>query len=70
MSAYVEIMCDLRLEGFAPGSLTRPRCLSDENANPQGSSIGEARRRARFEGWHRSRALGDICPGCIDGVNQ
>lgn len=67
MSVYVEIKCDRRRDGFMPGSLTRPLCWSNENRNPQGNSIGQARKRARFEGWHTSRLLGDVCPGCISG---
>lgn len=63
MGLYVEVMCDVRDETPLSVGSIHHRCESHENDNPQGHSIGEARRAARKAKWI---VIGNFtcCPNC------
>lgn len=63
MSLYVEIMCDVLAEGTRPGSALDHLCWTNGGNNPQGWSVGTARKEAKSQGWKRIGEK-DICPGC------
>ncbi len=73
MGIWIEIHCDVRLEGNHPKNILRPRCLSAENTNPMGMSannqanvlrlmrdLGE---EAKKIGWAKVGGQW-ACPGC------
>lgn len=64
MGLFVELMCDLRLEGRAPGNCLIARCWSDRNDNPQGGTPGQARAEGRRQGWKVGPGNKAVCPGC------
>lgn len=64
MGLYVEVMCDLRIAGTDPKNILRSLCWSDDNSNPQGRSVGEARAEAKRQGWKLTGRQGAVCPGC------
>lgn len=70
MGLYVEVMCDVRKMGADPDRPLRALCWSDENDNPQGRSVVEARTEARKQGWKIGPRSAAICPGCLNGEDH
>ncbi|MBN9434042.1 MAG: hypothetical protein J0I45_16545 [Bosea sp.] len=65
MRLYVEVMCDLRLDGSDPKAPLHFSCITNAGDNPQGRTVSEARKAARKAGWRIGPKHKAICPGCL-----
>jgi len=65
MSLYVEVHCDVRKSGHAPGDVLRFLCWSHGNDNPQGGDRSSALSAARAQGWKIGPGNRAVCPGCL-----
>ena len=63
MGFYVEVMCDELKDWPANSGHLYNRCTTHRGDNPQGATVGEARKEAKRQGWI---VKGDYacCPDC------
>lgn len=69
MAYWLEIHCDVGIEGSNPHEFLRPLCRSHENRNVSGfvTSLTQLNKEAKRLGWKLKD--GDwICPGCYEVI--
>ena len=64
MGLYVEVMCDVRREGSDPKDMLSAFCWSDNNNNPQGPTVKDAKAEAKARGWLVGPRRKAVCPNC------
>lgn len=64
MSIYVEIMCDELREWPENSGYIYNRCVTNRGDNPQGSTVSDAKKEAKKQGW---KVIGNYacCPACL-----